>query len=43
MEACRRALPRKEAGKMFATAVEINGTRPGYHLEYARTLVKLGR
>ena len=27
---------------MFETAIEIDGSRPGYHLEYARTLVKLG-
>jgi len=33
----------EEAAEMFATAIEIDGTRPGYHLEYARALVELGR
>ena len=28
---------------MFAKAIEIDGTKPGHHLEYARTLKELGR
>ena len=33
----------EKAAELFATAIEIDGTRPGHHLEYARALVKLER
>ena len=33
----------EEAAEMFEKAIEIDGTKPGHHLEYARTLKKLGR
>ncbi len=33
----------EEAANMFAKAVEINGNKPVHRLEYARTLIELGR
>ena len=33
----------EEAAEMFAKAIEIDGTKPVHHLEYARTLKELGR
>ncbi len=33
----------EEAAEMFAKAIEIDGSKPVHHLEYARTLKELGR